>query len=61
MNLDKIDNVELENVDIVDYPDFVDAYIISADYNGKEMTENQLDEINENSEFVQDCVQKLLF
>jgi hypothetical protein len=61
MNLKKIDNVELDNINTSDYPDFVDAYIVSADYNGKEMTEEQLDEINENNEFVQEQVQKLLF
>jgi hypothetical protein len=63
MKLDykKIDNVEVSGIDFQDYPDFVDAYIISADYEGREMTEQELDAINEDSEFVYDQVQKHLF
>ena len=37
-----ISNVELDGLDQNDYPDFVDAYINSADYNGEPMTEEQL-------------------
>ena len=48
----KIDNIEIDGIDMHDYPDFVDAYILSADYDGKEMTEDQLDEINDDRDFV---------
>ena len=38
------------------FTDFCDAFIESADYNGKEMTDKQLEEINNNSDFVYECV-----
>ena len=56
MDYSKIDNVEVGGVDINDYPDFSDAFIINADYNGKAMTEEQLDQINDDSGFVYECV-----
>ena len=33
-------------------PDFADAYISSADYDGFPMTSEQLDEINDDMDFV---------
>lgn len=61
MNYKLIDNIEVDGIDINDYPDFCDAFIASADYNGKEMTEEQLDKLNEDSDFVYQCVQNHLF
>jgi len=56
-----IDNIEVDGIDFKDYPDFCDAYIASADYNGKPMTDDQLDELNEDRDFVYECVQNHLF
>jgi len=61
MDFKLIDNIEVEGIDFKDYPDFVDAFISSADYDGVEMTDEQLDELNENSEFVHDCVFNQLY
>lgn len=61
MDYSKITNIEVDGIDFNDYPDFVDAYIYSAEYNGVEMTEEQLDELNEDSEFVHDCVYNQLY
>jgi hypothetical protein len=61
MELDKITNIELGGIDTSDYPDFCDAYIVSAEYNGVELTDAELDELNCNSEFVYDCVLNQLF
>ena len=52
MNYKLIDDIEFDGIDNRDFPDFCDAYILSADYNGKEMTEEQLEEINDDSDFV---------
>lgn len=52
----KIDDIEVDGIDTKDYPDFCDAYISSATYKGKEMTESQLEKLNENSSFVYECV-----
>ena len=64
MNIDikKIDNMEFEGVDFKDYPDFVDAFLVAADYDGKEMTEEQIDYINdEYHEFVYEQVYDSIF
>ena len=61
MDYKLIDNIEVDGIDTKDYPDFCDAFIASADYDGKEMTEEQLDELNEDSYFVYECVQNHLF
>ena len=61
MDYTKIDNIELDGIDHSDYPDFCDAFILDADYDGIAMTDDQLDEINEDREFVYEQVKKELF
>ena len=61
MDYKKIDNIEVDGIDTKDYPDFCDAFISSADYNGKPMTDEQLDELNEDGAFVYECVENHLF
>lgn len=46
MNYKLITNVQIGGFDSTDYPDFADAYIESADYNGKPMTEFQLEDLS---------------
>lgn len=61
MNYKKIDNIEVDGIDTKDYPDFCDAFIASADYNGKPMTNKQINKLNEDTDFVYDCVNNNLF
>jgi hypothetical protein len=61
MDYKLIDNIEVDGIDTKDYPDFCDAFIANADYNGKPMTDEQLDELNEDGDFVYECVQNHLF
>jgi hypothetical protein len=56
LDLNKVSNVVVEGIDYDDYPDFSDAYISEADYDGIPMTEEQLEELNQNSEFVHESV-----
>jgi hypothetical protein len=56
MDYNKIDNVEIDGIDTSDYPDFVDAFISYADYNGVKMSNGQLDKLNEDSSFVNECI-----
>jgi hypothetical protein len=60
MDLTKIDNIKFY-YDTKDYPEFCDAQIISADYDRVEMTEDQLKEINKNSEFVYEKLMDFIF
>jgi|TARA_R110000744_G_scaffold211127_1_gene330248 hypothetical protein len=58
MDYKKIDNIEIDGIDTKDYPDFCDAFILSADYDGKPMTEDQLEEINNDGDFQHECIMK---
>ena len=61
MDYKKIQNIEVDGIDTTDYPDFCDAFISSAEYDGVEMTDEQLDALNEDGDFVYECVQNHLF
>lgn len=61
MEYEKISDVEIEGIDTRDYPDFCDAYIVNAFYDGEPMTEEQLEEINEDRSFVNEAVFNKLF
>jgi len=61
MELDKISNIELGGIDTNDYPDFCDAYIVSAEIDGVELTDAEIEELNCDSSFVYDCVLNQLF
>lgn len=51
-----ISNVSLEDIDYSDAPDFCDAFIESADYNGEPMTEEMLNFINEDSDLIHELL-----
>jgi hypothetical protein len=57
----KVECIEVGGIDTSDYPDFCDAYISYAEYDGVEMTQEQLNEINDDYDFVYDCVLNHLF
>ena len=58
MKLDytKIEDVEVDGIDTNDYPDFCDAYVAAAMYKGREMTDEELDTLNEDDSYVYDKV-----
>ena len=43
-----VNNISVEGIDMMDYPDFCDAFIASADYGEREMTEKELDWLMDN-------------
>ena len=53
-----IDNVDIGGLDWNDYPDFCDAYIESCDIDVEEATDEQLDEINNDSQLVYELVEE---
>jgi len=62
INLSQIDNMEFEGVDFSDYPDFVDAFLVSADIDGRELTEEEVDYLNdEHRDFVNESVFDSIF
>ena len=50
MELSKIENAVFGGIDMSDYPKFCDAYIESADYNGRPATEAELEVMQEDGE-----------
>ena len=44
-----------------DYPDFCDTYVTGGFVNGKEMTEGQLEELNDDRVLVHDLLREFLF
>lgn len=61
LNYDKIEDIELDDIDTKDYPKFCDAFVTSATYNGREMSEDELDELNEDADFIHEEVYKHLY
>ena len=49
MNLDlsKIEDIEFDGINHEDYPDFCDAFISSATYQNRDMTEEELEVLDE--------------
>jgi len=41
----------MDGVDLSDFPDLCDSFVASADYNGEPMTEEQIDELNDNYDY----------
>ena len=62
INLKKIKEVELEGINTNDWPDFSDAFITKAEYEGRDMTEKEIEHVNDNyTDFVHDQVIDFLF
>ncbi len=61
-DLSKISDVKVDRIEMSDSMDFCNSYISEATYNGREMTESELDDLNNNyGEFVYDAVIKSIF
>jgi hypothetical protein len=54
-------SIDVDGVDTRDYPDFCDAYICYAELEGRPLTEVELDEVNEDRDFVYEHVLNKLF
>jgi hypothetical protein len=62
IDVNKLENIEVDGIDTRDYPDFVDAFISYAEMDGVELTDEQLDELNDDyPDLVYDCVISHLF
>lgn len=61
LDYSKITDVELDGIDRKDYPDFTDAHITSATYDGRAMTDEELDELNEDHGYVHEKVFNHIF
>tara|TARA_R100000700_G_C3151753_1_gene130205 strand:+ start:373 stop:567 length:195 start_codon:yes stop_codon:yes gene_type:complete len=48
IDFDKVEVLEVSNINHRDYPEYCDAYISEAKYNGKTMSDEMINEINDN-------------
>jgi hypothetical protein len=46
LNYSLISNIEFKGINHRDYPDYCDAYIVSAEYDGEKMTKEQIEMID---------------
>ena len=56
----EVEDIEMEDIDYNDCPDFCDAFIASATVNGHEATEEELNEMNDDGTFVYQCLEDYL-
>ena len=63
MTTNDLTNVVLDGIDTKDYPDFCDAFVVSAEWSDSEtpLTDKELDKVNEDSGLVYELVLKRLF
>ena len=47
IKLEEVEEMQFSDVDNSDYPDYSDAFVESATYKGREMTEEELNELND--------------
>lgn len=59
LNYSLISNIEFKGINHRDYPDYCDAYIVSAEYDGKEMTQEQIKMLD--SDFVYEKLMEQIF
>jgi hypothetical protein len=45
INLSEVNDIEFSGIDNSDYPNYSDAFIESAIYKGREMTQEEIDEL----------------
>ena len=56
-----ITDVEVEDIDHNDAPDYSDAFISSAKYHGLELNDKLLDKLNEDRDFVYEQAMKHIY
>ena len=47
----KVENIQIDGINHYDYPDYCDAYCVSAERDGIPLTEEELIEFSESDEF----------
>lgn len=53
LDVTKVKNLQFQNIDWIDYPDFSDAYISYGEYDGQPLTDEQKDQLaDEHPDFV---------
>ena len=56
IDLSSVKDIRVEGLNIKDYPDFSDAYIASATYENRKMTEKELKILNYDTDFIHEQI-----
>lgn len=54
-------DVAFEGIDHRDFPDYCDAFIASAEYDGRDLSDEELDELNEDTDLVYELLTDNLY
>ena len=57
----EIEDIIIDGLDTRDYPDFCDAFITEARVDGRQATEEELDQMNDDGEFRYESVESSLY
>lgn len=60
LDYSKISDVDIDGIDHRDAPDYVDSFICSASYDGRPMTDEEIDVLNDDSDYVYECLMNYL-
>ena len=61
INYELLNDIEIDGIDTNDYPDFCDAFISGGSYGERELTEEELEQLNDDVDFVYEHVIKYLY
>ena len=61
MKFEYISNIEFDGFFTWDWPDNSDLFIISADYKDRQMTDEELDMVNDNHDFINELFNEHYF
>lgn len=56
-----VTDIEVDGIDTKDYPDFCDAFISSATVNGRNATDDELDQLSDDGDLVYSEVERVLY
>jgi hypothetical protein len=56
VDLSKLEDVYVEDINSKDAPDYCDAFISQASIDGRDLTEQELDWVNEDADFVYESI-----
>jgi hypothetical protein len=61
MNRDYLEDIQIDDLNAKDYPDFCDAYISYATYRGATLSDEELNMINEDRDFVYEVIMTKIY
>jgi hypothetical protein len=61
LDYSQIEDAQVDNIKTWDAPDFVDAFIVSATYMGRDMTDEELEVLNEDGDYIHEKVYDWLY